>query len=266
MVDESSHASSLVKALRILLELEFSTDGRGVTDISRSLGLPKSAVHRVLATFRDYGFVRQSSTDSRYTLGTTLARLGLRAADMFTPRDVARPHLETLADRLGETIFLGVLEGPEVLIVDKVERGQVLRIAPEPGTRIPLLRTALGKVLLAYAGKDNRARLVAASALDTEEANGTRQNPSLAQELDAIARRGVAISIEEWTSNVCCLAAPISNCRGDVVAAVSVTLPLSRMPHPQRHDPFAGGSPVAQYPTLLPPLVETARHVSTLIP
>ena len=262
----TSHASSLVKALRILLELEFSADGRGVTDISRSLGLPKSAVHRVLVTFRDYGFVNQSSTDSRYTLGTTVARLGLRAADMFTPRDVARPHLEALADRLSETVFLGVLEGREVLIVDKVERGQVLRIAPELGTRIPLLRTALGKVLLAYAGKDNRARLVVASALDAEDANGTRQNPSLAQELDSIARRGVAVSIEEWTSNVCCIAAPIRNCRGDVVAAVAVTLPLSRMPHPQRHDPFAGGSPLAQYPTLLPPLVETASHVSTLIP
>ena len=266
MENGPSHATSLVKALRILLELEFSTDGRGVTDISRSLGLPKSAVHRVLVTFRDYGFVKQSSTDSRYTLGAAVARLGLRAADMFTPRDVARPHLESLADRLGETIFLGVLEAHEVLIVDKVERGQVLRIAPELGTRIPLLRTALGKVLLAYAEPDDRARLVAACATDANDADGARQNPSLAQELDSIARRGVAISIEEWTSNVCCLAAPISNCRGDVVAAVAVTLPLSRMPRPQRHDPFAGGNPLARYPTLLPPLAETARHISTLIP
>ena len=265
MENGSSHATSLVKALRILLELEFSADGRGVTDISRSLGLPKSAVHRVLVTFRDYGFVKQSSTDSRYTLGAAVARLGLRAADMFTPRDVARPHLESLADRLDETIFLGVLEGHEVLIVDKVERGEVLRIAPELGTRIPLLRTALGKVLLAYAEPQDRARLVAACAL-ADDADGARRNPSLAQELDAIARRGAAISIEEWTSNVCCLAAPIRNCRGDVVAAVAVTLPLSRMPHPQRHDPFAGGNPLARYPTLLPPLVETARHVSTLIP
>ena len=165
---------------RILLELEFSADGRGVTDISRSLGLPKSAVHRVLVTFRDYGFVKQSSTDSRYTLGAAVARLGLRAADMFTPRDVARPHLESLADRLGEDhLFSAFLEAHEVLIVDKVERGQVLRIAPELGTRIPLLRTALGKVLLAYAEPQDRARLVAACAPDADDPDGARQNPSL---------------------------------------------------------------------------------------
>ena len=266
MGNVSTHATSLIKALRVLLALESSVDGRGVSEIARSLGLPKSAVHRLLVTFRDYGFVQQSAADSRYTLGPTVARLGLRAADMFTPRGVARPYLKTLADRLGETIFLGVLDAHEVLVVDKVERGQVLRISPQLGVRLPLFQTALGKVLAAYAKPAEQARLVAICAREAGEANGIRQSPSRHQELEAIARQGVAISLEEWTDNVCCLAAPIFNSRGDVVAAVAVTLPRSRLPHPQRHDPFAGGNPLGQYPALLPPLVETARHISTLIP
>src|SRR5438309_36366 len=78
-------------------------------DIARALGLPKSAVHRLLVTFQACGFVQQQAETSRYTLGPVLARLGLRAADLFTPRRVARPYMEALAHEVGETIFLGVL-------------------------------------------------------------------------------------------------------------------------------------------------------------
>ena len=70
-------ATSLVKALDVLLALEHSPEGRGVTDIARALGLPKSAVHRLLVTFQACGFVQQQAETSRYTLGPVLARLGL---------------------------------------------------------------------------------------------------------------------------------------------------------------------------------------------
>src|SRR5438067_1094353 len=90
-------ATSLVKALDVLLALEQSPAGRGVTDIARALGLPKSAVHRLLVTFQACGFVQQQTETSRYTLGPVLARLGLRAADLFTPRRVARPAMEAPA-------------------------------------------------------------------------------------------------------------------------------------------------------------------------
>ena len=95
-------ATSLVKALHVLLALEQSPAGRGVTDIARALGLPKSAVHRLLVTFQACGFVQQLSESSRYTLGPVLARLGLRAADLFTPRRVARPYMEALAHEVGD--------------------------------------------------------------------------------------------------------------------------------------------------------------------
>ena len=112
-------ATSLVKALDVLLALEQSPEGRGVTDIARALGLPKSAVHRLLVTFQACGFVQQQAQTSRYTLGPVLARLGLCAADLFTPRRVARPYMEALAHEVGETIFLGVLCEESVLIVEK---------------------------------------------------------------------------------------------------------------------------------------------------
>ena len=154
-------ATSLVKALDVLLALEQSPAGRGVTDIARALGLPKSAVHRLLVTFQACGFVQQQTETSRYTLGPVLARLGLRAADLFTPRRVARPAMEALAHEVGETIFLGVLCEESVLVVEKVEHNQVLRISPELGTTLPLRQTALGQVWLACCPVAQREVLLA---------------------------------------------------------------------------------------------------------
>src|SRR5919108_744213 len=154
-------ATSLVKALDVLLALEQSPEGRGVTDIARALGLPKSAVHRLLVTFQACGFVQQQAKTSRYTLGPVLARLGLRAADLFTPRRVARPAMEALAHEVGETIFLGVLCEERVLVVEKVEHNQVLRISPELGTTLPLRQTALGQVWLAFCPAAQREALLA---------------------------------------------------------------------------------------------------------
>jgi IclR family KDG regulon transcriptional repressor len=258
-------ATSLVKALRVLCALEDSPEGRGVTDIARTLNLPKSAVHRLLATFQELGFVQQQH-DSRYILGPGLARLGLRAADMFTPRRVARPYLETLAQEIGETVFLGLLVQDQVLVVDKVEHGQVLRVSPALGTVLPLHCTALGKVLLAFRPTPERQQylqtLAGASSVTAPEWGGR----ALQQELAAIMHQGFAISLEEWTPDICCLAAPIHPHQGAVSAALALALPRSRMPQPQRHDPFAGGGAAAQYPTLLPALLTAAERISAALP
>lgn len=261
----SSQATSLVKALRVLLALEGFPEGRGVTDLARELALPKSAVHRLLVTFQAHGFVQQEP-DSRYSLGPTTARLGLRAADMYTPSRVAHPHLERLAQEVGETVFLGVLSQAAVMIVDKVERGGVLRISPALGAILPLQQTGLGKLLLAFCEPSLRDQLCGIRQ-DAEHADaGGRFVEDLQRELTTIARQGFAVSLEEWVPDICCLAAPIRNGRDDVVAAVALALPSSRMPPPPPHDPFAGRDPALQYPGLLPPLLTAAERISAALP
>lgn len=259
----SSLATSLIKALRVLCALEDSPDGRGVTDMARALGLPKSAVHRLLVTFQKLGFVQQQP-DSRYILGPTLARLGLRAADMFTPRRVARPYLESLAQAMSETVFLGVLAQDQVLVVDKVEHGQVLRVSPALGTVLPLHRTALGKLLLAFCPAPQRQQYL--QTLERAVPPRALGASALQRELAAIVHQGFAVSLEEWAPDICCLAAPIRNRHGDVIAALAIALPQSRMPQPSRHDPFAGGATAAQYPTLLPALLTAAERISAAVP
>jgi DNA-binding IclR family transcriptional regulator len=261
-----AQATSLVKALRVLTALGENPEGRGVTDVARALGLPKSAVHRLLVTFQEHGFVQQQRHTSRYTLGPALVRLGLRAADLFTPRLIARPYLEALAQEVRETIFLGVLCQEGVLIVEKVEQSQVLRISPALGTVLPLRHTALGQVWLAFSAPAQRQKLLATLVPSDGVVPAERILATIHQELAAVVQQGFAVSVGTWMPDICCLAVPIRNSRGELEAALAVALPRSRMPPPQRHDPFANGGPALQYPTLLPALLRTAARIAAAIP
>jgi len=259
-------ATSLVKALHVLLALENSPEGRGVTEIARALGLPKSAVHRLLVTFQACGFVQQQPETSRYTLGPVLARLGLRAADLFTPRRVALPYLEALAHEVGATIFLGILCEDRMLVVAKVEHNQVQRIAPELGTTVPLRQTALGQVWLAFCPTAQHDTLLATLVPPDRSVPAERALATLRQELATVAQQGFAVSLELWLPDLCGLAVPVWNRRRELIAALAVAMPRSRMPQPQRHDPFAPGAPALQYPTLLPALLRTAECITAIVP
>ena len=257
----AAQSTSLRKALRVLLALEagHAADGKGVTEIARELDLPKSAVHRLLVTFQAQGFVQQDAHSRHYRLGPTLARLGLRAADQYTPRQVARPYLEALAQEMGETVFLGVLSQDGVLIVDKVEHGHVLRVAPDLGMVLPLGQTALGQLLLAFCPPREQEALLASCAAEGRDSSTPARRR-------AIAQQGYAVAEGEWMPDLSCVAAPIRNGQGRVIAALAVSLPRSRMPPPERHDPFAGGGAMMPYPTLIPPVIAAAERISAALP
>jgi DNA-binding IclR family transcriptional regulator len=185
---------------------------------------------------------------------------------MLTPRRVARPALEALAQEVGETIFLGVLQESRLLIVDKVEYGQVLRISPALGTTLPLRQTALGQVWLACCPASQRQSLLAALLPDDLVGSPERWLASVEQELTTIRQQGFAVSMETWLPELCCLAAPIQDSSGEIMAALAIALPRSRMPQPQRHDPFTRGTLSSQYPTLVPPLLRTAAQIMAALP
>jgi DNA-binding IclR family transcriptional regulator len=262
----TAHATSLVKALRVLLALADHPEGRGVTDIARALGLPKSAVHRLLVTFQAHSFVQQQPQNSRYTLGPTLARLGLRAVEMCTPRRIARPYLEALAQEVDETVLLGILTPEGVLVVEQVEGGQGPQLAPAPGTVLPLQRTALGRLLLAFSPAAQREQLLGTGGAAVPGLPKEQVLNSLRRELSTIVQQGFAVSLEEWTPDVCGLAAPIRNRQAEVVAALALALPCRRLPQLQRHDPFASGAPALPYAPLLRALRATAERISAALP
>jgi DNA-binding IclR family transcriptional regulator len=159
-----------------------------------------------------------------------------------------------------------VLCEDSVLVVEKVEHSQVLRISPELGTTLPLRQTALGQVWLAFCPMAQREALLATLVAPDSVIPAERVLAGLRQELSTIAQQGFAVSLEAWMPDLCCLAVPVWNRRHELVAALAVAVPRSRMPPPQRHDPFAHSAPTLQYPTLLPALLRTAAQISATIP
>jgi DNA-binding IclR family transcriptional regulator len=260
-----AQATSLRKALRVLTALEGYPAGRGVTDIARALALPKSAVHRLLVTFQACAFVQQLPHSSRYALGPTLARLGLRALETCTPQAITRPYMEALAQEVNATIFLGILCEDSILLVEKAEPSQGLRLAPPLGTTLPLQHTALGRVWLACCPATQRDALLAAVLPSASAIPAVHDAAELRRELAIIAQQGFAVTMETWLPDLCCLAAPLRNSRAELVAALAIVLPRSRMPQHQRHDPFTRHAPAWQYPTLLPALLRTTAQLAEVL-
>jgi IclR family transcriptional regulator, acetate operon repressor len=139
---------SVDAALRLLLLLDAKGRLR-ISDAASFLDVAPSTAHRLLGTLRQQGFVEQDGASREYLLGPTILRLGLAALSRVNIRDVARPHIERLAETTGETVHIGVLRGPKILFVDSVESRRALRVASRLGALMWAHCTSLGKAVLA---------------------------------------------------------------------------------------------------------------------
>jgi IclR family transcriptional regulator, KDG regulon repressor len=218
----------LDRALDVLEALADGTGPLGVTELARRVGATKSAAYRVLANLERRGYVSKDPTTARYALGTRLAYLGQRSLGTFDLRQVARPILDDLNRRFHETVNLGVLEGDEVVYIDMVESHHGLRMAARIGARDHVHSTALGKAILAYLPPEAiQRRLQRPLQPRTEH---TITDPArLTTELARVRVHGVAEDHAENELGARCVAAPIFDHAGAVIAAISVSSPESRL-------------------------------------
>lgn len=177
----------------------------GVTDMGRALGIPKSSVHRLLATLGRRGLVERDER-GRYRPGVALIALGLGVLEREPVVEAARSVLEEAAHDLGETFFLVGARAGQLLVLDKVEGTGFLRASPRVGSRVPVHATAVGKLYLAYA-----PTLVEASGEAAEQFTpSTLTQPAvLAESVAQVAERGWAASRDEWIQGLSVLAAPV---------------------------------------------------------
>lgn len=220
----------LDRALDVLEALAEASGGMplGVTEIARRVRTTKSAAFRVLSNLERRGYVSKDPLTARYTLGTRLAYLGERALGARDLRAAARPALEDLHRRFGETVNLAVPEGDEIVYVDMIESGHGLRMAARIGSRDYLHSTALGKAILAYMPSAEREQLLRGPLLP--RTHRTMTDPDrLRAELARVHDEGVAEDRNENEIGARCLGAPIFDHRGAVIAAISVSAPESRL-------------------------------------
>jgi DNA-binding IclR family transcriptional regulator len=219
-------------ALR-MLEAFYDEDELGVSELARRLGLHKNNVFRLLATLEQGGYIEQSATSDRYRLGTRCLELGQAYSRGHTLQRRARPILEELARKSGETTHIAVLRGFEVVHLDGVLPDQVLLTALRIGERLPAHCTALGKVLV---GCGDRALLESfGRAIASSEALSSRTESTLVEvqkifdELRSVSAQGFAVDLEECVAGIRCVAAPVFDGSGSVVAAISISAPSSRL-------------------------------------
>jgi IclR family KDG regulon transcriptional repressor len=224
--------SAVARTFTILEKLS-AVSSSGVEDLARSTGLAKATVYRFLLTLRELGYVRRDGED-RWFLTLRLFSVGSRALDHIELPVVARPIAEALSAGLGETVHIGVLDGDEVLYVLKVESRYTIRMYSRVGKRIPLYCSAMGKVLLANLAEAERKALVGSIRLVKYTANTLKSRKALEAELTQVRTAGHAVDAQEHEQGITCIAAPIRDNGGSVIAALSVSWPVFRFEEAQR--------------------------------
>ncbi|HLW47885.1 MAG TPA: IclR family transcriptional regulator [bacterium] len=221
--------TAVARALGILENVDGGVRGTGITELSRRLGLGKSTVHRLCATLEHHGYLVRDPGTGRYRLSLRVFQIGSHALDALELPARAMPALEALGAATEETVHLAVLDGADVIFIGKVESPRPLRLYSQVGRRCPAHCTAVGKILLAYAGAEQRA-FAAARPLKRYTPNTLTSAPALDREFDEVRRRGYATDEEEFEEGIRCIAGPVRDYRGRVVAAVSVSVPAGRLP------------------------------------
>ena len=247
MKEQKSVAPALTKGFAIL-DLIAREPGLGFAEIRDRLALPNSSCHHLIATLCQLGAL-QVRTDRGYVLGLRLFELGANAANQRQLHDLALPMLKKLAQDVQLTCHLGVMEGAEAVYLLKVEGSREIRVNTWVGKRLSLHSSSLGKVLLAGLPEGELGGILEQISWERKTPYSIVDPDAFRSHLQAVRERGWAIDDEEDLINIRCVAAPVRDMQGQIVAAISAVgtvLDISQ----DRFDELAGA------------LCATAREIS----
>jgi IclR family KDG regulon transcriptional repressor len=220
---------SLDRALQIFEVLGSRRGGYGVTEISKEIGLNKTSVYRMLSTFVRHGYVEQDPETERYKLGYKILELSSALLEFIDLRTEAKPFLKELENLTNEVIHLVVYDRGEVVYIEKLEGNETLRMHSKVGTRAPMHCTGVGKVIMAYLPTSEVSKIMDRQELEKHTVHTIVDKEALHNQLTEIRTKGFAYDLEENEIGISCIAAPIFDHTGKVVAAVSISGPTMRM-------------------------------------
>jgi len=219
----------LDRAAQIMDCFGFDHKELSVSDIGSRTGLHKSTTHRILMALEYNQLIKQNPETGKYHLGIKLFKLGNQAVRQYDLRDSCRPHLIRLMDKTKETAHLAVLDGDQVLYLDKVEGPHALRMPSRVGRHITTYCTSLGKAMLSCLEETGVKRLLQSQPFKVFTPNTFRSLDLLLADLRATRRRGYSIDDEEIEIGLRCVGAPIYDHTMRMVGAISVAAPSARL-------------------------------------
>jgi DNA-binding IclR family transcriptional regulator len=217
------------KALELLSVFSFREPRLSLADLASRTGIPRATAFRLLSTLEQSGFL--DKVHGAYQLGIKCFVLGNIVAGGLDLRETARPHLVALRETTRETTQIAILDHWQVVYLERMLSSlSVGYMRSRAGAILPAYCTALGKTLLAYRPEAEVRAWAATQKFTALTPRTVTSAKRLLKELATIRQRGYGLDEEEREKGVSCIAAPIFNHTGDVVAAISVAGPTERMP------------------------------------
>jgi IclR family acetate operon transcriptional repressor len=227
-MEETNAGGMLAKGLTLLVTLGEYPEGIGLSDLARRVGMPVSTVHRLLATLHSFGFVHFDADYRRYTLGLRLFELSHQVALVRRLSEVAAPVMQHIVQVTGETSLISVLDGEEMVYVERFDSPHPIQVRGSIGRRDPLYCTAMGKSLLAFQSDESREAIISRLHLKRLTPHTITDRDELRRELDRTRERGYSLADEEHEPGIRTVAVPVLDSRGRAVAAICVTAPAFR--------------------------------------
>lgn len=200
-----------------------------LNELAGAVEMPTATAFRLCQRLEESGYLVRETGSRRYTLGVLLMRLGLDIVRASGPLSARHAIMAELVEQIGETCNLTTLAGTDVLYLDRVETRWPLRLALEPGSRVPIHCTASGKLFLAFMPEELRESILAALPLVAHTDNTIVDARELRRDLQRIVKRGYSTDNEEFLAGLVAVAVPVRDRKGVVFAAVATHSPAARM-------------------------------------
>jgi DNA-binding IclR family transcriptional regulator len=220
--------SSVTSALLVMKAFSAEEAEIGISSLAKRLGLAKSTVHRLAVTLAAEGFLEQNAETGRYRLGLSLFTLGALARRRMDVSNVSRPLLGVLRDKFQEAATLAILSRTSIMYLHNLESGQAIGIRAYIGDLKPASCTAEGRVLLAYS-QPATVTEVLKEGLAQRTAKTITEPLAFQRALEEVRLSGYAIDDEESEAGMRCVAAPVRDISGKVIAAVGLAGPTQRL-------------------------------------
>jgi DNA-binding IclR family transcriptional regulator len=216
------------RMIKLLDVLSYYHDPVSLKQLALETGLHPSTAHRILGAMAASGFVERADPGT-YRLGIRLLELGNLVKSRINIRDSAMPLMQQLHQKIGESVNLGVRQGDEIVYVERTSSGRSsLRVVHLVGARAPLHVTAVGKLYLVEDGPQKVKEYAKRTGLPGFTATSITTLSVLEKELERVRRHGVAFDNEEIEQGLRCIAAPVRDDSGELVAGLSVSAPTDR--------------------------------------
>lgn len=236
MAKSGKRINSVQRALNILDLFDEQQPELGTTDIAAALNLPKSTVSGLVSTLLDNGYLDQNPRNRKYRLGFKLAERAGLLLNQFDLRQIAMPYLEKLRNTCNESINLAIRDDGHVVYIERLHGTNMLSMRSEIGKREYIHSTALGKAILAYLPVEDVSEFLARHTFVKRTPHTITSASVFMNELQKTRQRGYAIDNEENELGGRCVAAPIIDYQGKAVAAISISVPIQRMPSEKVED------------------------------